>query len=256
MTVIYNKIVPDLSIGSGLTRELNVTGYISKNKFPLKYSKKVTKLNKRSEEVDEAINVLRSYHAATAGSFLEYLLEACILSTFKLEREIDGVIGNKIFEEYCEELGYQPLRRTFAILSGEYPTDNDEIKLYALLLTCNHVSSFSDDTSCLRRMTRDKHIDTIIEYYVHELIPQLNIQRSVSFEPSYLTVRDQYALRSSPDFIIDSKIYDFKVYSQCKWLDWARQLYLYEDGLKQNKIECKGTYIINLLTNEIIEYIF
>ena len=256
--VRYKRIEHDPSVGEGLTRELNVTGYVKANAFPIKYKKIITKLNPRSAEVDNAIRALRSYerNGTTTGLIIEHLTEACLINKYNLEYEIDTFPTFDEFERFVDLRGDDLKRLIFRMMDGDYCHNDEEIIIYAYFKTILHIKGFAEDTTVVKYMMRDSHIPIIINYIKEELIPQSNVTGEVSFEPAYLTVRENYALRSGPDFVIDGNIIEMKVAAKNTWINWARQLYLYADGMRQNHIPYGKCYILNVYSNEMIEFTF
>lgn len=255
--VKYKHIKVNSDIGRGLTKELNVTGYAREHSFPLKYQKTITKLKKRSPEVDEAIQALRSHerNGTTTGLIIEYLLEGCIINVFGIVYKRNDFMSCREFEDFVDLHGDQLARLIFDMMDGDFCYDDEEIIIYAYHKTIEHIKGFIEDISDAAVIIRDPHIPIIIKYLKEELIPQLNITE-VSFEPAYLTEIENYALRSGPDFVINGNIIELKVCSKCTWIYWARQLYLYRKGFIANGNECDGCFILNLYTNEIIEFTF
>ena len=87
------------------------------------------------------------------------------------------------------------------------------------------------------------------------LIEGAEIKGIIYFDDSsYLSIYEDNLLICEPDFIIDGKIIDFKVCEKNKDLEWARQLFIYSEGLVQNKIIPHGMYVLNLFTNELIKF--
>lgn len=98
--VIYKAINPKEHHGEGLTRELNVTGYVSTHRFLLRYIKIVHPLNTRDEAVDSAIAALRSIDSKSAGTLIEYLFEGCLMMVFDLDHHLTQVAKFKEFKDY------------------------------------------------------------------------------------------------------------------------------------------------------------
>lgn len=254
----YHEIKNDPSVGEGLTRALNVTGYIKSNSFTIKYKKVITKLNPRSADVENAIHALRTYerNGSATGLVLEHLLEGCLINKYDFEYKMDSFSMFDEFERFVNLHGDRLKILIFRMMHGDFCHNEEEIIIYAYYKSLLHVKGFSNDASVLSYMMKDSHIPILINYIRIELIPQLNIREEVTFEPAYLTVRESYALRSGPDFVIDKDIIDMKVAAKNDWVKWARQLYLYREGMKQNHIEFGKCYILNLFTNERIEFLF
>ena len=91
----------------------------------------------------------------------------------------------------------------------------------------------------------------IVFNYCRDIVKSMNIKTvSCDFDNGYLTITDQYALRSSPDLVVnDSEIYDIKV--SCKKFNGIQQLYLYARGYEQNYGKVTRCGIMNLYYNEV-----
>lgn len=253
--VIYKRLTPDEHVGEGLTRELNVTGYVDKHAFPLRYIKTVHPLNPRDSSIDSAFQALRSIDNKTSGTLIEYLFEACLMKVYDLDYHLEEIVERKELKDYFHGDKTTMLNTIFEMLQPGFVSDEEGIAIWTLYRTLDHVYGFTNSATSVLTMIHNPAIETIRDYFIHDLIPQLNIQESISFEPAYLTVREHYALRSGPDFIIDGKIVDMKV-AERKTVKWGRQLYLYEKGLEQNHIPHEKSFILNPLANEMVEYMF
>ena len=90
----------------------------------------------------------------------------------------------------------------------------------------------------------------IVFNYCRDLVKSLNIKTATcDFDNGYLTLVDKYALRSSPDLIVnDNEIYDIKVSSAKD--KGIKQMYLYKRGFEQNYGSVNRCGILNLYYNE------
>ena len=254
----YKDMDADPENGEGLSTEFNVSTYIQENEFPLNFSKRVIYLNARSDEVNNAITTLRSISPTVTGLFLEYLLEGTMICKYNLNVSIYSfeAFGDNVFKRWCESKSYSYGRVIRMLFTTNSIHSNEDIIIYTFYKTFVTLNNFNGDIETIATIADSPEVITIINYFTHELIPQLNIRDEVTFEPGFLTVRGQYALRSNPDFIIDGNVIDMKVASQHKWMQWARQLYLYSEGMRQNGYGVNKCYILNVLSNILVEYSF
>lgn len=263
MKPIYQKISPKLEPTSRILRISSTTNFIDNNRFPIKYSKTVNKLKERSIYIDESICKIREkYNKSFAGTFLQYLFEICLIKKYELNYldisiNVCRSTSNFAFNKFVEEIGENRFNKSLDKLSKN-DLQSDELIIHAVYRSSKAISKFSSNLVIKPEIIDDEDIKIIINYYMDELIPQLEVKGIIYFDDSsYLTTYENNLLICEPDFIIDGKIIDFKVCEKNNYVDWARQLFIYSQGLIQNKIiphQSDGIYVLNLFTNELIKF--
>lgn len=260
MKPIYQKIFPKLEPTSRILRISSTTNFIDNNRFPIKYSKTVNKLKERSISIDESICKIREkYNKSFAGTFLQYLFEICLIKKYELNYSDISInvckpTSNFAFNIFVEEISEKRFNKSLDKLSKN-DLQSDELIMHAVYRSSKAISKFSSNLVIKPEIIDDEDIKIIINYFMDELIPQLEIKGIIYFDDSsYLSIYENNLLICEPDFIIDGKIIDFKVCEKNNYSEWARQLFIYSEGLVQNKIIPHGMYVLNLFTNELIKF--
>lgn len=111
MKPIYQKLFPKLEPTDRILKISSTTKFIDNNRFPIKYSKTINKLNERSSSIDNSISKIREkYNKNFVGSFLQYLFEICLIKKYDLNY-LDISINvcrsesNFSFNKFVEEIG-------------------------------------------------------------------------------------------------------------------------------------------------------
>lgn len=260
MKPIYQKLFPKLGPTNKTLRITSTTKFINNNRFPIKYSKIVNKLKERSISIDNSIYKIREkYNKSFAGSFLQYLFEICLIKKYDLNyldisTNICRYESNFAFNKFIEEIGENRFLKSLDNLSKNI-LHSDELIIHAVYRSAKVISRFSNNLVIKPEIIDDTDNKNIINYFMDELIPQLEIKGFIYFDDSsYLSTYENNLLICEPDFIIDGKIIDFKVCEKNNYADWVRQLFIYSEGLLQNKIIPHGIYVLNLFTNELIKF--
>lgn len=148
----------------------SATNYYRSNRFPLKYSKSIIKLNKRSEKIDEIINDLRKIgrNSSFAGLFLQYLLEACMIKKYKLDYDmflylyenpcIKSFINN-IDEDRYNEIISNIRKNIF---------EKDELIIHSIFRYILSIIRHSDQICVNMSILDNEDIEILIKYFIDD----------------------------------------------------------------------------------------